>query len=88
MKAVADRRTLSMAFVPVVQPPRCFPYCVVWCPIPVLSWLLPFVGHMGICTSTGKILDFAASFYVSADAMAFGNPTRYLQHHKPGCKRK
>ncbi|KAK9803202.1 hypothetical protein WJX73_002787 [Symbiochloris irregularis] len=76
---VADRRTLSMAFVPVVQPPRCFPYCLVWCPIPVLSWLLPFVGHMGICTSTGKILDFAASFYVSADAMAFGNPTRYWQ---------
>lgn len=74
--AMSERRTLSMARVPDVSPPRSFPYCVVWTPIPVVSWLLPFIGHMGICTSTGRVLDFAASFYVSADAMAFGNPTR------------
>lgn len=76
---MSERRTLSMARVPDVSPPRSFPYCVVWTPIPVVSWLLPFIGHMGICTSTGRVLDFAASFYVSADAMAFGNPTRYWQ---------
>ncbi|KAF4688994.1 hypothetical protein FOZ60_002164 [Perkinsus olseni] len=22
-----------------------FPYCVVWTPLPVLSWLVPFIGH-------------------------------------------
>lgn len=34
---------------------------------------------MGICTSSGVIRDFAGSFFVSEDNMAFGLPTRYLQ---------
>nr|XP_015203942.1 PREDICTED: transmembrane protein 222 [Lepisosteus oculatus] len=42
-----------------------FPYCIVWTPIPVLSYLLPFIGHMGICTSTGVIRDFAGPYFVS-----------------------
>ena len=31
-----------------------YPYCIVWCPIPCLTWLFPFIGHMGICMSSGK----------------------------------
>lgn len=27
-----------------------FPYCIVWTPLPVISWFLPFIGHVGICT--------------------------------------
>ncbi|KAJ8373237.1 hypothetical protein AAFF_G00267290 [Aldrovandia affinis] len=54
-----------------------YPYCVVWTPIPVLSWLLPFIGHMGICTSSGVIRDFAGPYFVSEDNMAFGRPTKY-----------
>ncbi|KAM9307335.1 uncharacterized protein tmem222b isoform 1-T1 [Pholidichthys leucotaenia] len=54
-----------------------YPYCIVWTPIPVLSWLLPFIGHMGICTSTGIIRDFAGPYFVSEDNMAFGRPTKY-----------
>nr|XP_046188879.1 transmembrane protein 222-like isoform X3 [Oncorhynchus gorbuscha] len=54
-----------------------YPYCVVWTPIPILSWLLPFIGHMGICTSAGVIRDFAGSYLVSEDNMAFGRPTKY-----------
>ncbi|KAI6242978.1 hypothetical protein M3Y99_00208500 [Aphelenchoides fujianensis] len=56
-----------------------FPFSVVWTPIPIISWLLPFVGHMGICTSRGVIRDFAGSYYVSEDQMGFGWPTCYLQ---------
>ncbi|KAG7270914.1 hypothetical protein CRUP_000273 [Coryphaenoides rupestris] len=56
-----------------------YPYCVVWTPIPVLSWLLPIIGHMGICTSSGVIRDFAGSYYVSEDNMGFGRPTKYWQ---------
>ncbi|XP_036371885.1 transmembrane protein 222-like [Megalops cyprinoides] len=56
-----------------------YPYCIVWTPIPVLTWLLPFVGHMGICTSAGVIRDFAGPYFVSEDNMAFGNPTKYWQ---------
>jgi hypothetical protein len=56
-----------------------YPYCIVWTPIPLLTWFLPFVGHMGICYSTGVIRDFAGPYYVSEDDMAFGKPTRYLK---------
>uniref|UniRef100_A0A8C2Z4M6 Transmembrane protein 222a n=1 Tax=Cyclopterus lumpus TaxID=8103 RepID=A0A8C2Z4M6_CYCLU len=42
-----------------------YPYCIVWTPIPILSWVLPFIGHMGICTSSGIIRDFAGSYFVS-----------------------
>ncbi|XP_032824062.1 transmembrane protein 222 [Petromyzon marinus] len=54
-----------------------FPFCVVWTPIPCLSWFVPFIGHMGIAMSSGVIRDFAGPYYVSEDNMAFGNPTRY-----------
>ncbi|XP_073714090.1 transmembrane protein 222 isoform X1 [Misgurnus anguillicaudatus] len=40
-------------------------------------WLFPFIGHMGICTSTGVIRDFAGPYFVSEDNMAFGRPTKY-----------
>ncbi|KAG9339190.1 hypothetical protein JZ751_024048 [Albula glossodonta] len=45
-----------------------YPYCIVWTPIPVLSWILPFVGHMGICTTAGVIRDFAGPYFVSVSA--------------------
>ncbi|XP_065842427.1 transmembrane protein 222-like [Oscarella lobularis] len=54
-----------------------FPYCVVWTPIPLLTWLFPVIGHMGIATSAGVIRDFAGPYYVSEDDMAFGSPTKY-----------
>ncbi|XP_005529728.1 transmembrane protein 222 isoform X2 [Parus major] len=54
-----------------------FPHCVVWTPIPVLTWLFPIIGHMGICTSAGVIRDFAGPYFVSEDNMAFGKPVKY-----------
>ncbi|KJE91329.1 transmembrane protein [Capsaspora owczarzaki ATCC 30864] len=54
-----------------------YPYCVVWTPLPCISALLPFIGHVGICTSKGIIRDFAGPYYVSTDNMAFGTPTKY-----------
>ena len=56
-----------------------YPYCIVWTPIPCLTWLFPFIGHMGIAMSSGVIRDFAGPYYVSEDNMAFGNPTKYWQ---------
>lgn len=55
-----------------------FPFCIVWTPIPLLTWFFPFIGHMGIAMSNGVIRDFAGPYYVSEDNMAFGRPTRYL----------
>ncbi|KAL6448261.1 hypothetical protein ACFW04_000320 [Cataglyphis niger] len=56
-----------------------FPFCIVWTPLPLLTYFLPFIGHMGIATSTGVIRDFAAPYHVSEDNMAFGKPTKYWQ---------
>jgi len=56
-----------------------YPYCVVWTPIPLLTWMFPVIGHMGIATSSGVIRDFAGPYYVSEGNMAFGWPTKYLQ---------
>ncbi|KDO17647.1 hypothetical protein SPRG_16958, partial [Saprolegnia parasitica CBS 223.65] len=30
-----------------------FPFCIVWSPLPVITWFLPFIGHMGIGDSHG-----------------------------------
>jgi hypothetical protein len=55
-----------------------FPCSIVWTPIPLITWILPFVGHMGICDSRGVIHDFAGPYFIGVDDMAFGEPTRYL----------
>lgn len=55
-----------------------YPFCIVWTPIPILTWFFPFIGHMGIAMSNGVIRDFAGPYFVSEDNMAFGRPTRYL----------
>lgn len=56
-----------------------FPFCIVWTPLPVLSWLFPLIGHMGIALSSGVIRDFAGHYTVLEDNMAFGKPTKYWQ---------
>ncbi len=27
-----------------------YPYCIVWTPLPLISYFLPIIGHTGICT--------------------------------------
>ncbi len=56
-----------------------FPFSVVWTPIPLITWLLPFVGHLGICDSRGVIYDFAGPYTVGFDSFAFGEPARVLR---------
>lgn len=56
-----------------------FPCCLVWTPLPVVSWLAPFIGHVGICREDGGVLDFSGSNFVNVDDFAFGAVARYLQ---------
>lgn len=56
-----------------------FPCCLVWNPLPVVSWLAPFIGHVGICREDGTVLDFSGSYFVTVDDFAFGPVARYLQ---------
>ncbi|XP_026328089.1 transmembrane protein 222-like [Hyposmocoma kahamanoa] len=56
-----------------------YPHCIVWTPIPLLTWFCPLLGHMGIAYSSGVIRDFSSSYTVSVDDFAFGKPTKYWQ---------
>jgi len=56
-----------------------YPYCIVWTPIPLITYLIPTIGHTGICTSSGVIHDFAGSYTISIDNFSFGNVTKYVQ---------
>ena len=56
-----------------------YPYCIVWTPIPFLTYILPFIGQTGIANSKGIIHDYSASFFVNIDDFSFGKPTKYLK---------
>ncbi|KAG5894525.1 hypothetical protein JTB14_026814 [Gonioctena quinquepunctata] len=74
IQSIEDMQTLS-----IDSSKHRFPFCIVWTPIPILTWLLPVIGHMGITLSSGVIRDFAGPYYVSEDNMAFGWPTKYWE---------
>jgi len=56
-----------------------FPCCIVWTPLPIVSWLAPYIGHVGICREDGAVLDFAGSNFVGVDNFSYGAVARYLQ---------
>lgn len=56
-----------------------YPFCLVWTPIPGITWFLPMVGHMGICDSKGVSHDFAGPYTINKGDLAFGKTSRYLQ---------
>ncbi|PAN28898.1 hypothetical protein PAHAL_5G185000 [Panicum hallii] len=69
-----------------IDPKRArFPCCIVWTPLPVVSWLAPYIGHVGICQEDGAVLDFAGSNLVSVDNFAYGSVARYLQLDRKKC---
>ncbi|KAG6494726.1 protein RTE1-HOMOLOG-like [Zingiber officinale] len=71
-----------------IDPKRArFPCCIVWTPLPLISWLIPFIGHIGICREDGVILDFAGPNFVSVDNFAFGAVARYVPVHRDECKK-
>ncbi|XP_022929506.1 protein RTE1-HOMOLOG isoform X1 [Cucurbita moschata] len=69
-----------------IDPERArFPCCIVWTPLPVISWLVPFIGHIGIGREDGVILDFAGPNFVCVDNFTFGAVARYLQISSDKC---
>lgn len=55
-------------------------FCILWSPLPPITWIFPFIGHMGIADSNGVASDFQGSYYVGdTGRMAFGEPTRALK---------
>ncbi|XP_020243806.1 protein REVERSION-TO-ETHYLENE SENSITIVITY1 [Asparagus officinalis] len=62
-----------------------FPCCIVWTPLPIVSWLAPYIGHLGICREDGAVLDFAGSNFVGVDNFSYGAVARYLQLDREQC---
>eukprot|EP00347_Sterkiella_histriomuscorum_P022121 403331607 len=56
-----------------------FPFCIVWTPLPLITWLLPFIGHTGIAMSDGIIHDFAGPYTIGIDDLAFGETHKYVR---------
>jgi len=55
-------------------------FCIVWSPLPLITWFIPFIGHTGIADSRGVASDFRGPYFVGDDGrMAFGAPTRALR---------
>jgi len=55
-------------------------YTILWSPLPPITWLIPFIGHMGITNSRGIASDFQGPYNVGdMGRMAFGAPTRALR---------
>lgn len=50
--------------------------CVVWTPIPLLTWLLPFFGHIGVADSQGLIHEFVGPYFINKGSLSFGDPRR------------
>jgi len=55
-------------------------FTILWSPLPLITWIIPFIGHMGITNSNGIASDFQGPYNVGdRGRMAFGPPTRALR---------
>ncbi len=66
MPLILSSTTLRSKYEP--QKSR-YPLCVAWTPLPCISWLLPFIGHTGICASDGRVHDFAGPYTIGVRAL-------------------
>ena len=41
-----------------------YPFCVVWTGLPLITSCLPFIGHLGIGDSQGRIWDFPGPYSI------------------------
>jgi len=77
---VSADNTESEAFVrpPIDAKRNRFPYCIVWGPLPCITWVFPFIGHLGIGDSEGRVHDFAGPYYIGVDDFMTGSVYKYL----------
>lgn len=84
-KPAAESSSSSTASVPSFPPsidlsgPReHYPFCIVWSPLPGLTSAIPFIGHVGIGDSEGKLYDFQGDYAIGKDRMLFGKVVKYV----------
>ena len=65
------------------------PYALIWAPIPLITWLFPPIGHLGISDSRGVIHDFAGPYFINkGSSTGLGAPTRYVRLDPSKCEGK
>lgn len=77
---------MPLSAAPVRASQNRYPYCILWSPLPPITWFLPMIGHTGVADSTGMTWDFAGPYYINKEHMIFGRPTRYIQLDPGKCK--
>jgi len=80
LEDLSSDNTEAQAFVrpPIDVKRNRFPYCIVWGPLPCISWFFPFIGHLGIGDSEGRVHDFAGPYYIGVDDFMTGSVYKYL----------
>jgi hypothetical protein len=79
---ICDEKQVTIPELPLVDVKNArFPYCLVWTPLPVIAWLVPFFGHVGICREDGIILDYGIASNVNINRLAFGSTAKYVRLH-------
>lgn len=60
-----------------------WPCSILWTPIHPITWFAPFVGHLGISDSSGRLHDWGGGSIHPCPPkhMMFGEPARYIQFH-------
>jgi len=49
-----------------------YPFSIVWGPLPIITWIFPCIGHMGIADSQGFVHDFQSAYNVVTDNFMTG----------------
>ena len=52
-------------------------FSIVWTPLPLISALFPFIGHVGFVDCNGNCFDFAGPYTVTVNDLAFGEPHKF-----------
>lgn len=78
-KNIPSKQNTSNSLPKINPELKRFPYCIVWTPLPLITSLLPCIGHTGICSSTGITHDFSGPYYVGVDNLSFGETHKYIQ---------
>ena len=52
-------------------------FSIVWTPLPFISAICPWIGHVGFVDLKGNCFDFAGPYTITVNDLAFGKPYKY-----------
>jgi hypothetical protein len=64
---------------PIDEKRNSYPFSIVWGSLPLITWLIPCIGHLGIADSRGEIHDFHGPYDVKRGRFMTGQVLKYYQ---------